>query len=186
MKKQKKSNKLPKKSSNKKKLPARKAKKTKQIKEKFITREEALLKIAARSKKEAAKKKKEAGQKLSKKDRLFEDRVKAVIDRGRERGLITETEILKFFPNVEKDITELERLYDRLEEADIKVEENREFIEKTIPEPSEDEINRALNIEADDTFASDSVQMYLREIGKTPLLTSSEEKELAKIGRAHV
>ncbi|MDP3762506.1 MAG: RNA polymerase sigma factor RpoD, partial [bacterium] len=41
-------------------------------------------------------------------------------------------------------------------------------------------INRALNVEADDTITFDSVQMYLREIGKTPLLTSDEEKELAK------
>lgn len=182
MKKQKKFKKLSKKKlkGGKKKLSAKRVRKTRRQKEKFITREEALLKIAVRSKKEAAKKKREAGQKLSKKDQLFEDRVKSIIDRGRERGFITETEILKFFPNVEKDITELERLYDRLEEADIKVEESREFIEKTVPEPSEDEINRALNIEADDTFASDSVQMYLKEIGKTPLLTSNEEKELAK------
>ena len=118
--------------------------------------------------------------KISQKERLFEKRVKAVVDRGRERGFITETEILKFFPNVEKDITELERLYDRLEEANIKVEESREFIEEVVAEPTEEEINRALNIEADDTIASDSVQIYLREIGKTSLLTRDEEKELAK------
>ncbi len=126
------------------------------------------------------KKKAKPKTRVSQKERLFEKRAKAIIDRGRERGFITETEILKFFPNVEKDITELERLYDRLEEASIKVEESREFIEETVPEPTEEEINRALNIEADDTIASDSVQMYLREIGKTPLLTRDEEKELAK------
>ncbi|MCX6812914.1 MAG: sigma-70 family RNA polymerase sigma factor [Candidatus Azambacteria bacterium] len=126
------------------------------------------------------KKKAKPKTRVSPKERLFEKRVKAIIDRGRERGFITETEILKFFPNVEKDITELERLYDRLEEASIKVEESREFIEEAVFEPTKEEINRALNIEADDTIASDSVQMYLREIGKTPLLTRDEEKELAK------
>ena len=126
------------------------------------------------------KKKAKPKTRVSQKERLFEKRVKAIIDRGRERGFITEMEILKFFPNVEKDITELERLYDRLEEASIRVEESREFIEEAVPEPTEEEINRALNIEADDTIASDSVQMYLREIGKTPLLTRDEEKELAK------
>lgn len=126
------------------------------------------------------KKKVKPAAKIGKKERIFESRVQAIVSRGRERGFVTETEILKFFPDVEKDITELERLYDRLEEASIKVEESREFIEEVIPEPSEEEINRALNIEADDTVAFDSVQLYLREIGKTPLLTSDEEKDLAK------
>ena len=118
--------------------------------------------------------------KLKKKERLFKERVNAIISRGRHRGFITEAEILKFFPNVEKDIAELERLYDRLDDANIKVEESHEFLVKTDEEPSEEEINRALNIAADDTIASDSVQMYLREIGKTPLLKGEEEKELAK------
>ncbi|MDP2945862.1 MAG: sigma-70 factor domain-containing protein, partial [bacterium] len=117
---------------------------------------------------------------VSQKERLFEKRAKTIVDRGRERGFITETEILKFFPNVEKNIAELERLYDRLEEANIKVEESREFIEKVALEPTKEEISRSLNIEADDTVASDSVQIYLREIGKTSLLTRNEEKELAK------
>ncbi len=133
------------------------------------------------------KKKAKPKTRISQKERLFEKRVKAIIDRGRERGFITETEILKFFPDVEKDISELERLYDRLEETNIKVEESREFIEEAVLEPTKGEINRALNIEADDTIASDSVQMYLREIGKTPLLTRDEEKELAKkIGKGDI
>lgn len=131
-------------------------------------------------KKGKPKKKAKPKARISKKERVFEERVKAIINRGRERGFITDTEILKFFPNVEKDITELERLYDRLEEASIKVEESGEFIKEAVPEPTEEEINRALNIESDDTIAFDSVQLYLREIGKTPLLTSDEEKELAK------
>ncbi|MDO8676102.1 MAG: sigma-70 family RNA polymerase sigma factor [Candidatus Azambacteria bacterium] len=118
--------------------------------------------------------------KLTKKERIFEERVKSIISRSRHRGFITEAEIIKFFPDVEKDIAELERLYDRLDNANIKVEESHEFLVKTDEEPSEEEINRALNITADDTIVSDSVQMYLREIGKTPLLKGEEEKELAK------
>src|SRR3989338_1449763 len=118
--------------------------------------------------------------KAGKKEQLFNDRVQALIKRGRERGFVTEAEILKFFPNVEKNIQELELLYDKLDEADIRVVETKEFLAIKSPKPSEDEINRALNLEYDDTVTSDSVQMYLREIGKTALLKGEEEKELAK------
>ncbi|KKS75434.1 MAG: RNA polymerase sigma factor [Candidatus Azambacteria bacterium GW2011_GWA2_42_9] len=169
-----------------KKIKKPKTKKIKTIrsakpkKEKFVTRETALKRIAVRTKNEAAKKKKEAAKKPSKKERVFEERVQAIIKRGRQRGFVTEAEILKFFPNVEKDILELERLYDKLDETDIKVEESRGFLKETEPEPTEEELNRALNIEADDTITSDSVQMYLREIGKTPLLNGDQEKELAR------
>src|SRR3989344_9682015 len=97
--------------------------------------------------------------KAGKKERLFNDRVAALIRRGRERGFVTEAEILKFFPNVEKNIQDLESLYDKLEEADIKVVETKEFLAIKAPEPSEDEISRALNLEYDDTITSDSVQM---------------------------
>ncbi len=150
-------------------------KKLKKIKRKAKKKAKKAVKKSVKLKKKAVK--------ISlpgKKEKVFERRVKSIIDRGRQRGFITEIEILKFFPDVEKDISELERLYDRLEAANIRVEESHEFIGEAVPEPSEDEINRALNIEADDTIASDSVQMYLREIGKTPLLKGDQEKELAK------
>lgn len=165
-----------------------KAKKIKQAKKTRghvlrISKQEKLKKNAVIVRKKVGKewaKKSQEGQKLTKKEKTFEDRTELIINRGRERGFITETEILKFFPDVEKDITELEKLYDRLEDANIRIEESREFIKSAVPEPTEDDINRALNIEADDTITSDSVQMYLREIGKTPLITSNEEKELSK------
>jgi len=63
-----------------------------------------LKKKAAPKKKNLPKKKTKSAPKIGKKERLFEERVKTIINRGRERGFITETEILKFFPDVEKDI----------------------------------------------------------------------------------
>lgn len=158
-----------------------KKKRLKKIKQKAKKRSKKAVKKKPIKKAPRKKAKKEAPvTKLKKKERIFEERVNSIINRGRHRGFITEAEILKFFPDVEKDIAELERLYDRLDDANIKVEESHEFLVKTDEEPSEEEINRALNIAADDTIASDSVQMYLREIGKTPLLKGEEEKELAK------
>src|SRR3972149_3135132 len=113
---------------------AKAEKRTRTKKEKVVTREVALQKLAAKTKKDAAKKKREAAIKPSKKERVFEERVQQVISRGRQRGFITETEILKFFPDVEKDIAELELLYEKLDEANIRVEESREFIEEAVPE----------------------------------------------------
>lgn len=176
---------MAKKKNKKIRKKTKKTKRAKKVREQVlrIDRRGSLNKNAVIVRKKVGKewaKKFEEGKKLTKKEKIFEDRTELIINRGRERGFITETEILKFFPNVEKDITELEMLYDRLEDANIKVEESREFIKSAVPEPTEDELNRALNIETDDTIASDSVQMYLREIGKTPLITSNEEKELSK------
>ncbi len=159
---------------------AKKSKKNKKLKKQKKISKKKTRKFKKKVFKKPRGKRISGGPKLTKKEKIFEGRAKSLIDRGRERGFVTETEILKFFPDAEKDIAALERLYDKLEEADIRVEEIREFIDESVPEPSEEEINRALNIEADDTIASDSVQMYLREIGKTPLLTGDEEKELAK------
>ena len=159
---------------------AKKSKKNKKLKKQKKISKKKTRKFKKKVFKKPRGKRISVGPKLTKKEKIFEGRAKSLIDRGRERGFVTETEILKFFPDAEKDIAALERLYDKLEEADIRVEEIREFIDESVPEPSEEEINRALNIEADDTIASDSVQMYLREIGKTPLLTGDEEKELAK------
>ena len=176
---------MAKKKNKKIRKKTKKTKRAKKVREQVlrIDRRKSLNKNAVIVRKKVGKEwaeKFEEGKKFTKKEKIFEDRTELIINRGRERGFITETEILKFFPNVEKDITELERLYDRLEDANIKVEESREFIKSAVPEPTEDELNRALNIETDDTIASDSVQMYLREIGKTPLITSNEEKELSK------
>ncbi len=101
-----------------------------------------------------------------------------LIEKGRHRGFITESEILHAFPHVEKDVEGLEKLYERLEAANINVvDTGRVFAEER--ENTEFEEKKKLELEQIEA-GSDSVQMYLREIGKYPLLSSEEEIDLAK------
>src|SRR3989344_7132582 len=100
--------------------------------------------------------------------------VEALIEKSRQRGFVTYSEILYAFPEIEKDVDGLERLYQRLEEEGIQVEEVREYLDT---EKSEEEKGRLL-VESDAPL--DPVQMYLKEIGKISFVTAEQERELAK------
>ncbi|MBI2591543.1 MAG: sigma-70 family RNA polymerase sigma factor [Candidatus Brennerbacteria bacterium] len=102
-----------------------------------------------------------------------------LIKRGRSRGFVTDSEVLYFFPNIEKNLSFLEEIYDRLEQVNIKVVETGQLIELS-GEVSAKELKAAAKISGLDV--PDAVQTYLQEIGKTPLLTKNEERELAKRG----
>ncbi|MEK7641349.1 MAG: sigma-70 family RNA polymerase sigma factor [Patescibacteria group bacterium] len=99
-----------------------------------------------------------------------------LIERGRSRGFVTDGEVLNYFPKIEEDISFLEQIYDKLEEANIKVVETNQLIELPKEEISEKELEESTVGE----HLPDAVQMYLKEIGKTPLLKGEDERELAK------
>lgn len=120
---------------------------------------------------------KSAKAKENKKVQGKEDILEELIERGRSKGFVTSWEIIDYFPRIEKKLSYLEEIYDKLEQAGIKVVEADSLIQMPSEEISKKELEQATIIEGE---VPDNIQMYLREIGKTPLLKSQEEKDLAK------
>lgn len=118
-----------------------------------------------------------AGKKGAAISKANEEAIQELLERGRPRGFVTDNEILYYFPRVEEDISFLDEIYDRLERAGIKVVETSGLVSFSKEELNQKELDEALMFEGE---VPDAVQAYLKEIGKTPLLTKAEEKELAK------
>ena len=102
-----------------------------------------------------------------------EEQVNVFVEKIQARGFTTYSEILHEFPDFQKDLVGLEELYELLEEKSIAVEEVREYLQT---ETDQDKTKASVEKEA----PLDSIQMYLKEIGKISFVTADQEKELAK------
>lgn len=106
-------------------------------------------------------------KKKSQNEKVIEEKIKILLKKGKERGFITYDEILYLFPDIDKSPYIFDKIYDRLEVSGIELKSSSEIWD--IKDESFDE-----------ETLSDATQKYLAEIGKYPLLTPEEEKELAK------
>ncbi len=114
----------------------------------------------------------------------WDKKINELLKRGVARGFLTEAEVVHNLPELETNIAAVEKLMDMLDSKGVEMVDQevasvwQQAVESAkVKTKKEEQVAESYNL---GDIYDDSIQMYLREIGKTPLLKGADEVELAK------
>ena len=128
-------------------------------------------------KKKVAKKKAPVKKAKKRKRKIInvvtQEKLEELVKKGKTRGFVTFSEILNYFPNIEENMIELDEMFGKLEQLSIDVKDSKGYLDTT-------DTTKKKGRKRASTGKIDSIQSYLKEIGRIDPITARDEKDLAR------